>query len=87
MSTDHLAETVSDRGLRYLPPIPATYAGRKDGEVEVHESSASEEPAVWLTVTAGSGASQSVHLHIDDAHRLAEQLTALANQVGHDWDA
>lgn len=85
--TDHLAETVSDRGLRYFPPIPATYAGRKDGEVEVHESSAAEEPALWLKVTAGSGASQTVHLHVDDAHRLAEQLVALAGEVGRDWGA
>ena len=83
--TDHLTAKVSDRNLRYMPPIPATYAGRKDGEVEVHQSSSAEQPSVWLNITNGFGTVGTAHLATSDARRLGEQLVALADDIDRDW--
>jgi hypothetical protein len=83
---EHLDMTVSDRGLRYLPAIPATHGGRVVGQVEVYESSAAEAPHIWLKVTTlPSAESLILHLSVEDADRLGEQLRILAGEVERDW--
>jgi len=80
--TAHLEPTVSDRNLRYFPPIPAT-----DGFVEVHDSSLADSPHVWLKVTQGpGGVCQFAQLSAPNAVLLAEQLLALAGGNGREGD-
>jgi hypothetical protein len=83
LDIDHLTATVSDRGLRYLPAIPATY---ENGTAEVYESSSAEQPSIWLkatTVPESPKLGASVHLHLtaENARRLGEQLLALSEQI------
>jgi hypothetical protein len=77
MTTDstvepHLVPHVTDRGFTHLPEIAGTYP---ETNVRAYESSAASQPCIWLNVTAGKG---TVHLTVEDALRLADQLQHLA---------
>lgn len=80
---DHLTPIKSDRGFTRLPAIPSDHPG---GEVRVYESSAAEQPCIWLNATAGyafnrpdgSSVVAPIHLTVDNARKLAEQLLYLA---------
>lgn len=65
----HLTVDQSERGFAYLPTIHDGRGGRAD----VYESSAAEEPCVWLKASNGQG---TVHLHLDadTAWQVADQL-------------
>jgi len=79
---DHLVPTMTDRGFLHLPPIEGFHAGRPDGKVRVYESSAASGPHIWVNVegdyvTPGSvqrGVDVSIHLPLEDALKLAEQI-------------
>ena len=71
---DHLIPSTSGRGFKWMPetvtPIGTT--------VEVYESSAAEEPKVWLGITRGRDDLRA-HLTVDEARRVGEQLIWLAD--------
>jgi hypothetical protein len=79
---DHLDVTTSDRGFDCLPPIASTYPG---GSVRVYESSAALESCIWLAATApvdlnepdGPAHTSPIHLTVEDALKLAEQIQLL----------
>lgn len=70
----HLIETVTDRGFTHLPPIDGTYDGH---QARVYESSAATDACVWLNVKDGKRAA-TVHLTVENALRLADQIQHLA---------
>jgi hypothetical protein len=65
---DHLVATSTDRGFKHLPPIAGSYGG----QVRVYESSAATHPYIWLNVDEAT-----LHLTVEDATKLAEQLAYL----------
>ncbi len=88
----HLVPTASQRGFDRLPPVPGNYGG----EAIVYESSAAEEPKLWLNVTEpndlnawGSGDESggthdaTLHLTAEDAWKLADQLRYLVENHYH----
>lgn len=83
----HLDVTITERGFKHLPPIASTYGGH----VRAYESSAALEPHVWLTSVApvnlsdptGPTAEAPLHLTLDAARRLIEQLTYLVEHHYH----
>jgi len=80
---DHLVAITTDRGFLHMPPVLGTYGGA----VRVYESSAACGPHLWLDVTVptnpdnpqGPTTSATIHLTVDDAQRLAEQILFLVN--------
>src|SRR4051812_5026736 len=64
----HLTVTQTERGFAHLPPLEDT-SGRG---FSVYESSAAEEPCVWLNVS-GEGKTY-LHLDAETAWKLADQL-------------
>ncbi len=83
MASDaHIMPTISDRGFKTMPPVPASWGGHETGEVVVYESSAAEAPHLWLRVNAapgfgGTAETVSAHLPLDEAEKLRDQLTWL----------
>jgi hypothetical protein len=83
-NTPHLEYEVSDRGFLSLPAIPSSYGG----QVRVYESSSAEHPHIWLNAEApkdlnkpeGEMVEAPLHLTIENAEALAEQLTWLVEQ-------
>jgi len=79
---DHLIPLESGRGFLGLPEIHGTYPGK----VRVYESSGAARPQLWLCVEAaesldrpdGPWKEATVHLALEDAVRLAEQIMFLA---------
>lgn len=75
---EHLTVTASPRGFASLPEIPGAYGGH----ALVYESSAAEEPHLWLQVTVpadlrdpdGETVEATIHLDVAKAWQLAEQL-------------
>lgn len=72
--TDHLTVSTSDRGLVSLPPIPSACGG----SVRVYESSAAAGPHIWLAANSPIAPYGTVHLSMDDALKLADQIRLLA---------
>lgn len=80
--SEHLEVTTTDRGFKHLPPIPSGYGG----QVVVYESSAATGPHVWLKAEApvdlnepaGPTHEVPIHLTVENALRLADQLRYLA---------
>ncbi len=65
-------EPSGDRGFKRLPPITDSY---RSTSVRVYESSAAEDPRLWLTVTPPDATTEVfAHLTADDAWRLKEQI-------------
>lgn len=84
MSTEpHLIPTITDRGFKHLPEIPSTYPG---GTIRTYESSAAMQPCIWVAAVApenlnhpdGPQMSAPIHLTIENALRLADQIQFLA---------
>jgi hypothetical protein len=81
MATDHLVPVITDRGFMRLPSIPSEYGG----EVRVYESSAAIGPHIWLSAEApvdlndpgGPTHTVPIHLTVENAKRLAEQIQHL----------
>lgn len=75
----HLKATTTDRGFDHLPPILSTYPAES---VRVYESSAASRPCIWLASTErgedGRAVEVAVHLAVEDALKLAEQIQYLA---------
>jgi hypothetical protein len=75
----HLQAVKSDRGFSRLPEIPGAYGGM----VRVYESSAASAPHLWLQVDIPAGVTHAerekatIHLAVEDALKLAEQLQHL----------
>jgi hypothetical protein len=88
MEPEHLRATTSnDRGFRRLPPIPGTHGGRPAGQVHVYESSAANGPHLWLSVEQpadrnhpenGEVVEATVHIALDDAMKVADQIRWMA---------
>lgn len=77
----HLVPEISSRGLKYLPLIE----GDRGGYARVYESSAALGPHVWLQVVvpgdemaAIEAEKATLHLTVEDAQRLSEQLAFIA---------
>lgn len=68
---EHLRLTETDRGLQHAPTITTS----RGQTVRVYESSAAEDPCLWLAV----GAHDSELF----AHLSAEQAWKLADQIRH----
>lgn len=81
----HLRYTTTDRGFRYLPPIPGTHGGQPAGSVSVRESSAASGPHLWISARHPSDrndptsapAEGCVHIRTEDAWRFADQIRYL----------
>lgn len=77
----HLRPTWNDRGFLFLPPIPSTYGGH----VSVSESSGASDAYIWLRAEAPANLNEPdgpkvevpIHLTVDDAAKLIEQLDLL----------
>jgi hypothetical protein len=70
-----LQATVTERGFTHMPSIP----GEPGGDIRVYESSAAEEPHIWLCATApldldDQPSRATVHLTVENALKLADQL-------------
>ena len=74
--TDHLSPVRNERGFAYYPEIDGTYADM----VKVYESSAASRPHMWLHVQDSADFNEyvTVHLSIENAVKLAEQILHLA---------
>lgn len=74
----HLIPRVTDRGFLHMPNIPGTYVHRRE-YVRVYESSAAVEACIWIMVssTAMTENGMSVHLTLEEATHLRDQLTYL----------
>lgn len=86
MTREHLIVTKTDRGFKTLPHIPATHAGRPAGHAAVWESSAADEPSLWIEVEQpadrnhpdnGETIRAAIHIRAEDAWRFAEQIQHL----------
>ncbi|MGE5827592.1 MAG: hypothetical protein ACM30G_04410 [Micromonosporaceae bacterium] len=84
---DHLSYTKTDRGFKHLPAIPGTHGERPAGRVRVYESSAASDRYVWLSVEQpadrnhpenGQVVEATIHMRLEDAVKLAEQIGWLA---------
>lgn len=75
---DFLTPYISDRGLRYMPPI----ANKFGTTVEVYDSSAASETSVWLRIRQTSGDDSHIGLSVDDARRFAAQIDAMTSDLG-----
>jgi hypothetical protein len=82
----------TDAGFLYMDPIPSAYGG----EVDVRESSAAMGPHLWMRMTCpvdlnnpyGEMKEAVAHLRLNDALRLAAQITTLAAhhfQTQEEW--
>lgn len=78
----HLQPMKTSRGFTHLPAIPGAYGG----EVTTYESSAASSPHVWLNVIVpmdtnnpkeGQNVEATLHLSLDNAAKLSEQLSWL----------
>jgi hypothetical protein len=75
----------SDRGFTSGDEIPSEYGGH----VRAYESSAAEAPHIWVMATApadlnrpdGEMVEAPLHLTVDNARKLAEQILELVD--GH----
>lgn len=72
----HLVPHVTDRGFKQLPLLNGSYDGHT---VRVYESSAASGPHLWLSVKDGEGKA-TVHLEVETALRLADQIQLLARE-------
>lgn len=80
----HLEYETSERGFMSLPAIPSSYGG----QVRVYESSNAEHPHVWLNAEApknlnnptGDTVQAPIHLTVENAKALAEQLIFLVDE-------
>ena len=80
----HLEKEVSPRGFAFLPHIPSEYGGH----MSVSESSAVSGPHVWVRAVApvdlndptGPTREAPMHLTVDNARRLAEQLLLVVRE-------
>lgn len=84
----HMRPELSNRGFKHMPALDVAYGGR----LSAYESSAAEEPHLWLNAVAvnhpgmpGSDkTTATIHLSLDDAVRLIQQLDWLiANHYHH----
>lgn len=80
----HLQYETSERGFISLPDIPSSYGGT----VNVYESSNAENPHIWLNAVApknlnnpsGDTVTAPIHLTVENAKALAEQLLFLVDE-------
>jgi len=80
----HLQYETSERGFMSLPAIPSSYGGT----VNVYESSNAEHPHIWLNAVApknlnnpsGDTLTAPIHLTVENAKALAEQLLFLVDE-------
>jgi hypothetical protein len=71
----HLQPKITDRGFKHMPEIPGTYDATS---VRVYESSAAAGPHIWLAAQ-GRNATDGIHLTLESAAHLWEQLEYLIN--------
>lgn len=79
----HPGPTITDRGFKHMNPIPSDFGGF----IRIYESSADKGPYVWVNIEcpvsfndpSGPTKEGTVHLHIENARVLAEQLMFLVN--------
>lgn len=78
---EYVGHTTSERGFKHYEKVLSAYGGH----VQVAESSAASHPHVWLWFTVpedlndpqGDTMSGAVHLRIEDAVKLRDQLSHL----------
>lgn len=66
--------TITDRGFKHMPAIAGTYGG----SIHAYESSAASAPHLWVSATDEDDSTAIIHLTLDQALRLAEQIRYLA---------
>lgn len=77
MTTEpHLIPTITDRGFTDMPPIEGTYP---ETLIRAYESSAAQRAHIWIAAENTEFRAVAVHLTIDDALRLADQIQYLAS--------
>lgn len=75
LTESHLVPVVTDRGFKHMPDLRGTHGV---SAIRVYESSAASAPHIWLRATDASGEEATVHLTVEAALRLAEQIQYLA---------
>lgn len=78
----HLVAAITDRGFMHMPPIASRYGG----QIRAYESSAATQPCIWITADVpanlneplGPTVNAPVHLTVENALRLADQIQYLA---------
>ena len=80
----HLQYATSSRGFDFMPAIMGAYEGC---QIRVYESSSAEAPSLWLRAEAPANLNQPggekvnapIHLRLDAARQLAEQIIFLVD--------
>lgn len=72
-TAEHLEPIWDDRGFKHMPKI----SDPNGGTVRVAESSAAWAPRIWLSLEPCGLDRATVHLSLEDAERLRDQLDYL----------
>lgn len=74
---EHLTPHMTNRGFMHMPPTQSTY---QDSVIRVYESSAALGPHIWVTgeEPGPNGKVVAVHLTLEDAVKVAEQILFVA---------
>lgn len=70
----HMIPHVSDRGLLFMPSVSGTYPSDQIG---LSESSSASDAAIWLRSSQSGTRATSIHLTLEAAGQLRDQLTYL----------
>jgi hypothetical protein len=70
----HLIPHVSDRGFLFMPSVSGTYPA---DQVGLSESSSATEACIWLRANQSGTRQTSVHLTLEEAAKLRDQITYL----------
>lgn len=76
----HLDVTMTQRGFKHLPPVPAR---RDAGAVSVYEASHAETPCIWLKTEDEDDREIILALEAEKAWALAEQIMYLVKNHYH----
>lgn len=74
----------TERGFQFGEPIHGSHLDHRNGievpaaqHVRIYESSAAFGPHIWVAVTEPGRAPAAVHLSLENARRVRDQLTYL----------
>lgn len=78
--------TITNRGFAHFEPVRS----EPRGSVRVYESSAASQACIWVNAVGYDGSDATVHLALEEAGTLRDQLTWLLEnhyQIKPRWQA